>query len=361
MKDFKSRAEALVPEGATSWKVRLAETDGQLDMLKEHLQREEDTARKQLAAQVKATCQQALKEKLSRALVPLLDVSAPNMWIKVRSAYETETAAASSHIVTILKDIGMWSEAEEVASTKALRSFAGILVNDKFADKAQEASLADKIFAKFDTAFNRGRSRVWRLWDSPDQEVIKARELGLLVLDMFSASQLYEDGSWPPGQAKISYIDAERKDSLASDFEAKVHQELIWAQVTRANSSTHSSVIIAALVLVLGWNEILWLITNPIYFILFVMSAGGAGVYYFLQRVGDWHQLVALAIKTLMNILSPAPPPPYNATTAANQTAADPLAHAAHLAGPPGRERRPMTVPAQGSSRVLVPGTAAMT
>jgi protein SEY1 len=360
MRDFKSGAEALVPRGAP-WRDRLYEKDGLVDMLQQHLRREEDTAKKQLAAQVKATCQQTLKEKLSRALVPLLDESAPSMWVNVRRVHEREIEAASTRIVTILKDIGMWSKADEEASTKAMRTFAGVLVNDKFADKAQEASLADKILAKFDAAFNRGRSRVWRLWDSPDQEVIKARELGLLVLDMFSASQLYEDGAWPQGQSRIAYIDETRKDSLASEFEARVHQELVWAQVTRANSSTHSSVIIAALVMVLGWNEILWLITNPIYFILFVMAAGGSAVYYFLQRVGDWQQLVALALKTLMNILSPAPPPPYSATNSTTPTAADPLAHAAHLAGPPGRERRPMTAPIKGNTRTVVPEAAATT
>jgi hypothetical protein len=360
MREFKTGAEALVPRGAP-WRDRLYEKDGLVDILQQHLRREEETAKKQLAAQVKATCQQTLKEKLSRALVPLLDESAPSMWINVRRVHEREIEAASTRIISILKDIGMWSAAEEEVSTKAMRSFAGVLVNDKFADKAQEASLADKIFAKFDTAFNRGRGRVWRLWDSPDQEVIKARELGFLVLDMFSASQLYEDGTWPPGQTKIAYIDEARKESLASEFEARVQQELVWAQVTRANSSTHSSVIIAALVVVLGWNEILWLITNPLYFILFVMAAGGSCVYYFLQRVGDWQQLVALALKTLMNILSPAPPPPYTAATSSNSTAADPLAHAAHLAGPPGRERRPMTVPAKSSARVVVPDSAATT
>lgn len=35
--------------------------------------------------------------------------------------------------------------------------------------------------------------------------------------------------------------------------------------------------------MVLGWNEIVWLIYNPLYFLLLIIACGGGGAYYFLQ------------------------------------------------------------------------------
>jgi hypothetical protein len=344
-KDFRSRAEALLPSNSP-WNLY-----EKLTSLEQDLRRDEITLKKQLATHAQATCERKLQEWLSRRLVPLLDEAAPEMWAQVRKARDGAVKLFADELKRTLDDIGI-PDRDENASYGMMQSFADRLTNDKFIDKAQEASLAKKIFEKFDMAFNRGRSRVWRLWDSPDQDIVKARALGSLVLEMFSASQLYEDGSWPAGQAKIAYIDEARKEGLAQDFEARAQQELCWAQVTRSNSSTHSSVIVAALVLVLGWNEILWLICNPIQLILIIMAICGGGVYYFLNRVGDWQQLVAFVLKIIMQLMNPpAGPSEPSSATSANTAGADPLAHAAHLAGPPGREKRPSTAPAAGSSR----------
>lgn len=57
----------------------------------------------------------------------------------------------------------------------------------------------------------------------------------------------------------------------------------LFAQVCRASSSTHSSLIVGGLVLILGWNEIVWLIYNPLYLILLIATSAGGGVYYFLN------------------------------------------------------------------------------
>ena len=343
--EFREKAEALLPSNAP-WNLYDKSIAFEQD-----LRRDELALKKQLASHVQSTCERKLQEWLSRRLVPLLDESAPEMWIQVRKARDGAVKLFADELKRALDDIGI-SDRDEGAAHGMMRTFADRLINDKFIDKANEASLAKKIFEKFDAAFNRGRSRVWRLWDSPDQEIVKARALGALVLEMFSASQLYEDGAWPEGQAKIAYIDEARKEGLAQDFEARTQQELCWAQVTRSNSSTHGSVIVTVLVLVLGWNEILWLICNPIQLILIIMAVCGGGVYYFLNRVGDWQQLVALVLKMIMQLMNPpsGPAPPYDGTST-NSTAADPLAHAAHLAGPPGREKRPTSAPVTTSSR----------
>ena len=338
---FTKSAGALLPS-KSPWKIRLFEKMNELDQF---LRREEAIFKRQLLGNVKSTIQLTLKENLSRLLVPLLDKAAPDMWAEIRAAHKNAIEGAVDRMKAFLVDVGMNSEQEESASFAAMRAYADVLVNDKFADRAQGAALAERIFNKFDVAFNRGKSRVWRLWDNPDHEVVKARALGHLVLDMFSESQLYDDGAWPVGQSKVLYIDPDRKAVLAADFEALVHQELVWAQVTRANSSTHSTVIISALVLVLGWNEILWLICNPIQMILIVMCIVGGGIYYYLQRIGDWQQLVAFVLQTVVRLVNPPSPPNSTPLNPANSVDSDPLAHAAHLAGPAGREKRPNTAP----------------
>lgn len=242
----------------------------------------------------------------------------------------------------------MWSEADGAKCRASLRDYADVLVNDKVSDKASEASLLDKAFSKFDLSFNRGKTRVWRLWDSPDVEFDKAKMLGLSTLEMFASSQLYEEGDWPKGPSaapqKPRYIEEDRMEKLTAEFESKARPELAWAQVCRASSSTHSSLIVGGLVLVLGWNEIVWLIYNPLYLILLIATSVGGGVYYFLNRVGDSNQLIGMIITQFTGVMNV---PSAQGGAGGSYPG---LAHAKHLDGPSGREKRPMSAPVKSTA-----------
>mmetsp|Transcript_47841 Transcript_47841/g.116488 ORF Transcript_47841/g.116488 Transcript_47841/m.116488 type:complete len:771 (+) Transcript_47841:208-2520(+) len=337
---FRAAVAKLTPQGAP-WKERLYEQDGPFDIFNAHLKREGAAAKKQVAAMVQVACELQLKKKLSMALVALLDVSAPLMWTGIRKAHEVAVSEAADRMKSILLDVGMWSEADFEKSRSTLRQYADVLVNDKVGDKAGEGSLIEKMFSKFDAEFNREKTRTWRLWDQPDTEFEKAKVVGLWVLEMFSESQLYDDGMWPKGQSKIKYIDEDRRDMLKADFEARVRKELSWAQMSKANSSTHSTLMVGGLFLVLGWNEILWLLRNPLYLILLCIAVAGGAVYYFLSKVGDVNQLIALVVQKFTGVMA-AP---------GKQGGVHPsVAHAAHLAGPSGREKRPQTAPVTRSS-----------
>lgn len=195
---FKEAVNALTPRNA-AWKERLHEKDGHFDILDQHIRREAASAKRMLAGQVQEACNLVLKKKLSAALVTLLDVASPAMWSAIRKAHSECVGEASGKIKAILEDVGMWSDADGAKCRATLRDYADVLVNDKLSDKASEASLLDKAFSKFDLSYNRGKTRVWRLWDNPDADFDNAKLLGSACLEMFAVSQLYPEGEWPTG------------------------------------------------------------------------------------------------------------------------------------------------------------------
>ncbi|KAJ1482727.1 hypothetical protein T484DRAFT_1803048 [Baffinella frigidus] len=122
----------------------------------------------------------------------------------------------------------------------------------------------------------------------------------------FSVSQLYAEDEWPKGLepaefideerqalalhflSAAEFIDEERQASLAAHFEERARPELHWAEVSKASSSTHTTLLVAAGMLILGWNEIMWLLNHPFYLLLLLASLGAGAVYYLLNFVADW-------------------------------------------------------------------------
>ena len=130
-----------------------------------------------LAAVLRSNC-----KRLSDHLVVVLDAAEPEMWEAIRAAHGKSVAASLAAIEAGLTDVGLW---EPGAQADDVRERFDALVHDKVGDKAAEGSMADRIFHKFDSHYNRGRSRVWRmLWDDPIKEFEAARAKALHLLSM---------------------------------------------------------------------------------------------------------------------------------------------------------------------------------
>ncbi len=70
--------------------------------------------------------------------------------------------------------------------------------------------------------------------------------------------------------------------------------ELSWAVENRKDNSTHNTVMLVALIIFLGHDELIWLVSNPLYLLLFLLAAGAGGAYYFQQKVGNLAQVLQL-------------------------------------------------------------------
>ena len=200
-----------------------------------------------------------------------------------------------SSMKEILEEVGRGADASS-KERDTLRQFADELVADRVANEAMKDNFEKKMFSCFDSLYNRHKNRTWRMWDNPEQEYEVARKRAEEVLEAFCVDQLYvqDDDDWPEGYTPITWIEDARRDELREKFNVLIQSELSWAVENRKDNSTHNTVMLVALIIFLGHDELIWLVTNPLYLLLFLLAAGAAGAYYFQQKVGNLAQVLQL-------------------------------------------------------------------
>ncbi|EKX38849.1 hypothetical protein GUITHDRAFT_114957 [Guillardia theta CCMP2712] len=249
--------------------------------------------RKEFAMLVVADSQRAMKKSLDKELVRIIDKASPNMWQLIREAKATAINGSMSNMKKLLRDIGREEKMDK--EEKQLQHFACELVHDKISNETMKDNFENKMFACFDSKFNHHKTRVWRLWDNPEQDFEAAKRAGLDLLDAFAEDQLYEEEEErPEGYTPSLYIPPPAADQLRDKFFRLLQPELVWALESKRNSSTHNSLMVAFLLLLLGWDELLWLLTNPLYLLTFLLFAAAAAGYYFTQKIGNLSQIAAM-------------------------------------------------------------------
>jgi len=303
--DLEEKVEMLTPAGAP-WTEQLYAEEGPMRLLHKYLNIKERELKQTLGNQVKTTVRKDLERMLAGKLVQRLDRADPSMWEGIRADKTECLGVALLKLQPVLEDVGLWKEEGEQIK-KDFSKLAHDAVHDRVQDKASEDSLADKIFNRFDQKMNMKKSRTWLFWDTPVKEFEEGKRQAMHLLNMFEASQLYPDNEWPIGLTPPTFIDGDRKQALIDAFEEKIQPELKWAMDSKASNSTSNWMMIGGLVIVLGWDEAWWLLSNPLYLFLFLALIFASAIAYFLKFMGDWPQLLAVVTSKLAELAAPKP------------------------------------------------------
>ncbi|KFY23997.1 hypothetical protein V493_05497 [Pseudogymnoascus sp. VKM F-4281 (FW-2241)] len=230
------------------------------------------------------------------------------------------------------------SESEKEVGLWRLRRKSWAVLRVRIDEEVMEGNILLKLRENFEDKFrydDAGVPRIWRPTDDIEGIYTKARESTLALIPLLSRFRLAESYAPPPlpdwiGHAPdavvpddeedltpIGGVDEEEGKSLEEEMtvlsEAK-RQDLVvrfkkmadgvYVEAKRSaiGGVTQVPLYFWALMVALGWNEIVAVIRNPIYFIFLILAAVGAYVTYTLNLWGPIIKMSNAAAQQALDI-----------------------------------------------------------
>ncbi|KAJ3877239.1 RHD3/Sey1 [Lentinula edodes] len=285
-------------EGKTEWN-----WEEELELLREEVQSVADQCRKDETKKMVNTIERNFKKQISEPIELALNKGSPNMWDEILKAFrQTLDKAESTYLIKATSF--NCTEEENTYSLAALRRRAWQALRSKIDEQTADSVFVGRLRAHFEERFRydeQGVPRVWKPEDDIDGVYKKAKEQTLELIPLYSkivpldssvAYVLPPDAisSSDSGSSLEEAFDFESSlvvfsETKALDLAAKFRKDADLAYV-EAKRSTVSSVAqipfwMYGVLLVLGWNEFMMVLFNPIYFMFLLMAA--AAVYLIIQ------------------------------------------------------------------------------
>ncbi|KAJ4487445.1 root hair defective 3 GTP-binding protein [Lentinula lateritia] len=280
-------------EGKTEWN-----WEEELELLREEVQSVADQCRKDETKKMVNTIERNFKKQISEPIELALNKGSPNMWDEVLKAFrQTLDKAESTYLIKATSF--NCTEEENAYSLAALRRRAWKALRSKIDEQTADSVFVGRLRAHFEERFRydeQGVPRVWKPEDDIDGVYRKAKEQTLELIPLYSkivpldssvAYVLPPDAisSSDSGSSLEEAFDFESSlvvfsETKALDLAAKFRKDADLAYV-EAKRSTVSSVAqipfwMYGVLLVLGWNEFMMVLFNPIYFMFLLMAAAAA-------------------------------------------------------------------------------------
>ncbi|KZM25165.1 Dynamin-like GTPase that mediates homotypic ER fusion [Ascochyta rabiei] len=225
-------------------------------------------------------------------------------------------------------EVGLWR----------LRRKSWSVLRAKIDEEVMEGNILLKLRENFEDKFRydeHGVPRIWRPTDDIEGVYTKARESTITVIPLLARFKLSKTSSPPPldawiGEAPASVSPADEEDLAPigglDDDEGKTLQEemivlsdskqadllvrfkktadgvYVEAKRSAIGGMTQVPLYFYGLLLALGWNEIVTVLRNPVYFIFLILAAIGAYVTYTLNLWGPMARMANAASSQALDI-----------------------------------------------------------
>eukprot|EP01102_Stenamoeba_stenopodia_P014022 TRINITY_DN461_c0_g1_i1.p1 TRINITY_DN461_c0_g1~~TRINITY_DN461_c0_g1_i1.p1 ORF type:complete len:809 (-),score=280.41 TRINITY_DN461_c0_g1_i1:132-2558(-) len=287
IEDFEAQAKNSFVPNVSDWSY-----EPELQQLRDAISSRINLARqKQLELLVKE-----MTDYLNMAIAPinkLFDAAAPGTWSKIRELYENVKSNAKTELVTRLTKFKL-SEAEVKKYEKKLDNQVFDTLRDAINFKVKNINnLLDK---RFDEAFrldSKGLPRHWEEKDDIPTLCEQARKKTIALLDLYCILRLEKQlddvhlADLESGSAKVDSSLILINPNLAEEITDRFNKqsEVAYFQAIRAQeqaaSKKNTPIILILIILLLGFNEFMYvastLIYNP-FLLCFILILGG-GIY----------------------------------------------------------------------------------
>jgi vacuolar-type H+-ATPase subunit H len=236
---------------------------------------------------------------LSMQLNKILDRAETDMWAQIRTVFETAVDSAQEKLESYLKDFQ--SSAEEIKAKKVqLRNAAVEMVNKIMREKA--GNIVWYMERKFNNKFKldaQGVPRMWKPSDNIKQIYVDAKRDAEKLIDLFSIVRLNVDDDkltqfketetgvealeTPPDVPEVLVVlPLDQAVVQLERFRDQSQVPYLQALREQENAKTNSSVPLyfIILLLILGFDEFMAVIANPIYLILTIILGGVGYIIY---------------------------------------------------------------------------------
>ncbi|KAF2092883.1 protein SEY1 [Rhizodiscina lignyota] len=331
---FERTAQNVVVQGATwsDYKQELTLFKKELDESSKRLRRDE---MKRLANRVERWVRSRLGESIGLEFNKLgtgrggsgapengeKPASEKDLWDRIWHVFTDTVTQAEARFTERAKSFDASPDEVDVGLWRLRRKSWGVL-SAKIDEEMMEGNLLLKLRENFEDKFrydDAGVPRIWRPTDDIEGAYTKARESTLKLIPLLTRFRLGETGSpppldaWigaaPPGVspadeddlAPIGGVDEDEGKSLeeetlvlseakatdlANRFRKMADGVFVEAKRGALGGVTQVPLWFYGLLLALGWNEMVAVLRNPIYFLFLILLGAGAYITYTLNLWG---------------------------------------------------------------------------
>ncbi|KAJ4378999.1 Dynamin-like GTPase that mediates homotypic ER fusion [Didymella sp. IMI 355093] len=260
-----------------------------------------------------------------------------DLWDRVWAIFTDTVSSAEKRFTDRAQSFDASPEEVEVGLWRLRRKSWGVL-RAKIDEEVMEGNILLKLRENFEDKFRYDESgvpRIWRPTDDIEGVYTKARESTITLIPLLARFKLSKTSSPPPldawiGEAPASVTSADEEDLAPigglDDDEGKTLEDetvvlsdtkqadllvrfkktadgvYVEAKRSAIGGMTQVPLYFYGLLLALGWNEIVAVLRNPVYFIFLILGAIGAYVTYTLNLWGPMARMANAASAQALDI-----------------------------------------------------------
>ncbi|KAF1926671.1 GTP-binding protein Sey1 [Didymella exigua CBS 183.55] len=260
-----------------------------------------------------------------------------DLWDRVWAIFTDTVSSAEKRFTDRAQSFDASPEEVEVGLWRLRRKSWGVL-RAKIDEEVMEGNILLKLRENFEDKFRydeAGVPRIWRPTDDIEGVYTKARESTITLIPLLARFKLLKTSSAPPlgawiGEAPASVSSADEEDlapiggldddegrtledetvvlsdtkqaDLLVRFKKTADGVYVEAKRSAIGGMTQVPLYFYGLLLALGWNEIVAVLRNPVYFIFLILAAVGAYVTYTLNLWGPMARMANAASAQALDI-----------------------------------------------------------
>ncbi|KAL3236741.1 dynamin-like GTPase SEY1 [Nakaseomyces bracarensis] len=197
-----------------------------------------------------------------------------------------------------------------------IRAFAWHILGTIVHDYLKEDTIVSLLRDRFEAKFRYDHNDIPRLWKNEEEIDLSfriAKEHALEILNVLTIAVksdgtevipdaqdddaegdvYYEDDSGVYHSQRFAHILTEaQKEKVLQQFRRQINVTVLDSKRSIITSSTHVPIWVYVLIVVLGWNEFMMIIRNPLGVTFLLISVVS---FYFIQRLGLWGHVIRVA------------------------------------------------------------------
>ncbi|KAF8629437.1 hypothetical protein AX15_003482 [Amanita polypyramis BW_CC] len=309
---FSSGAKEALVDG-TDWR-----WEEELELLKEDVRHVADQCRKDETKKMLNAIERKLKGRVSDPVELALDKATPDMWDKVLRVFKDALGQAESQYMTKAISFNC-TEKENASSLAELRRRAWQVLRAKIDELVAETVMLGKLRTNFEDKFRYDETGVPRVWKPSDDikglfKVAKDETLALVPLyakiapkDPENEYELPADPANGEGfdfaSSLVIFSETKIRD-LQSKFSRDADAYYVEAERSMVVGIAQIPRWMYGLLLILGWNEALAIVLNPILLTLTIMAVVTSYFVVQLGLAGPLYHVVSTVFAEIWNQVS---------------------------------------------------------
>jgi len=296
-----SKQAALVKLEDTDWSY-----DEGLVQLKEELASIADTLRAEETKKMVIVIDRSVKKQFAPSVELALNKPSPDMWDKVLKAFRSSLDKAEGTYLRKAKSFNSTDEENEHAIAH-LRKRSWLSLRSVIDEQTADTVMLIKLKLAFEDKFRYdkdGVPRVWKPDDDIDAAFRTAKEETLALIPLYStikpqdSSLAFSLSESETGSTEtmddvefdfastLSVLSESKQIQLADKFRRESDAYYVEAKRSMVSSISQIPLWMYAVIGILGWNEFIAVIKNPVYFSLLLIAAAGTFITIQLGMTG---------------------------------------------------------------------------